>query len=170
MTDQSSAGGHCEQFWHGQGCPLFDVIHPAFLLPTTASVIIQGALKDGFGEAVVACDIPKACLNSCQKRFLWTNNGVDSPPRPVVGLVLQVEDAEKFPQTLGIDTLDPFFRIGKQGPCSTAIEEDGGDQRLIDIELACEAAAVLKMDFFAKELGQLLHCKYIFRPCKQRFV
>ena len=28
-----SAGGPCEQFWHGHGCPLFDVVHPAFPLP-----------------------------------------------------------------------------------------------------------------------------------------
>ena len=32
-----SAGSLCEQFWHEQGCPLFDVVHPAFPLPTTAS-------------------------------------------------------------------------------------------------------------------------------------
>ena len=24
------AGGPCEQFWHVQGCPLFDVVHSAF--------------------------------------------------------------------------------------------------------------------------------------------
>ena len=53
-----SAGGPCEQFWHGQGCPFFDVVCPAFPLPTTASPTLQGALKDGFGEAVVACDVP----------------------------------------------------------------------------------------------------------------
>ena len=29
-------GGPCEQFWQGQGCPLFDVVHPAFPLLTTA--------------------------------------------------------------------------------------------------------------------------------------
>ena len=30
-----SAGGPCEQFSHGQGCPLFDVVaHPPFPLPT----------------------------------------------------------------------------------------------------------------------------------------
>ena len=29
-----SAEGYCEQFWHGQGCPLFDVVHLAFPLPT----------------------------------------------------------------------------------------------------------------------------------------
>ena len=31
-----SAGGHCGQIWHGQGCPSFDVLHPASPLPTTA--------------------------------------------------------------------------------------------------------------------------------------
>ena len=70
MTDDSaeilfqsfSAGGPCEQFWHGQGCPLFDVVHAAFPLPTTASPTLQGAMKDGFGEAVVACDmLPEPC-------------------------------------------------------------------------------------------------------------
>ena len=29
----------------GQGCPLFDVVHP---VPTTASPTLQGALKEGF--------------------------------------------------------------------------------------------------------------------------
>ena len=49
-----SAEGPCEQFWHGQICPLFDVVHLAFPLPTTASPTLQGGSKDGFGEAVVA--------------------------------------------------------------------------------------------------------------------
>ena len=49
-----SAGGLCEQFWHGQGCPLFDDFHPTFPLPTTASPILPDALKDDFGEAVAA--------------------------------------------------------------------------------------------------------------------
>ena len=52
-----SAEGPCEQFWHGQECLLFDFVHPAFPLSTTASPTLQGALKDGFGEAVVACNI-----------------------------------------------------------------------------------------------------------------
>ena len=52
-----SARGHCEQFLHGQGCPFFDVVHPAFSLPASASPTLQGALKDGFGEAVVACEM-----------------------------------------------------------------------------------------------------------------
>ena len=56
-----SAGGPCLLFWHGQGCPLFDVDRPAFPLPTTASSTLQGTLRDGLGEAVVACDMSEPC-------------------------------------------------------------------------------------------------------------
>ena len=48
---------------------------------------------------------------------------------PVVGLVLQVGDAEKFSRPLALESLDPSLRISKQGPCLTAIEEDGGDKK-----------------------------------------
>ena len=73
----------------------------------------QGALKDGFGEAVVARDIPEPCkfpsLDSCQKRFLWAPKEVALASHPVVGLVLQVGNAKKFPQALGFESLDLFF-------------------------------------------------------------
>ena len=85
-----SAGGPCEQFWHRQGCPLFDVVHPAIPLLTKMSPTLQGALKDGFVEAVMECDMPKPykfpSLDSCQERFLWTYKGVDLAPYPVVVL------------------------------------------------------------------------------------
>ena len=62
---------------------------------------LQGAVKDGVGEAVVVRDMPEPCtfpsLGSCQKRFLWTRKEVDIAPHPVVGFVLQVGDVEKFP-------------------------------------------------------------------------
>ena len=65
-----SAGGHFEQFRHGQGCPLFDVVHPPFPLPITASPTLQSVLKDDFGGAVVACDMSESCqfpsLDRCQ--------------------------------------------------------------------------------------------------------
>ena len=51
----------------------------------------------------------------------------------VVGLALQVEDAEKFTQAFGFESLDPFFGVGKKGPCFTAIEQDGGDNRLAQL-------------------------------------
>ena len=65
------------------------------------SPTLNGALKNSSGEAVVACDMPEPwkflSLDNCQKRFLWTPNGVDLAPHPVVGLVLRVGDVEKFP-------------------------------------------------------------------------
>ena len=45
----------------GEGRPFFDVVHPALPLPTTALPTLQGAMKDGFGEAVVACDMADPC-------------------------------------------------------------------------------------------------------------
>ena len=98
---------------------LFDVVHPAFPLPTTASPTLQGALEDGLGEAVVAYDMPKQCKfpspDSCQKRFLWTHEEVDLAPHPVVGLVLQVGNVEKFPQAPEFESLDPFFQSQQAG-------------------------------------------------------
>ena len=56
-------------------------------------------MKDGFEEAVVACDMPDQCqcpsLDSCQKRFLWTHKELNFASHPAVGLVLQVGDTEK---------------------------------------------------------------------------
>ena len=46
-----------------------------------ASPAVQDALKAGFGEAVVVCDIPKPCKfpspDTCRKRFLWAHKEVD---------------------------------------------------------------------------------------------
>ena len=46
------------------------------------------------------CDMPKPYkfpfLDSCKKRFLQTHNEVDLALHPVVGLVLQVGNTEKF--------------------------------------------------------------------------
>ena len=80
----------------------------------------------------MACDIFKPCkfpsLDSCQKRFLRTHKEVDLALHPVIGLVLQVGNAEKFPQALVFESLDSFFGIGKQGPSFTTVQEDGGDK------------------------------------------
>ena len=125
-----------------------------------ASPILQGALKDGFGEAVVACDMSEPCkfpsLDSCRKRFLWTHKQVDLAPPPFVGLVLQVGDAEKFPQAYGFENLGPFFRVSTQGPCSIDIEEDGGGKRFVQLEFACEADDVAPPDPVLS--GHFCHC------------
>ena len=91
-------------------------------MPTTVPPILQDALKDGFTEAVVACDLPEPgklpSLDSCQKRFRWTHKGADLAPHPS-------RRCKEVPQALGIEKLDPFLRVSKQGPCFTAIEGDG---------------------------------------------
>ena len=119
-------------------------------MPTSVSFTSKAPLKDDFAEAVALRDMPEPrefpSLDSLQKRFLWTHKGVDLAPRPVVDLVLQVGDAEKFPQALGFESLCPFFRVSKESPCFTAIEEDGGEKRLGQLELACEADGVAPPD------------------------
>ena len=98
----------------------------------------------------MACDMPEPCkfpsLDSCQKRYQWTHKKVDLAPHPVVGLVLQAGDAEKFPRALGFKGLDPFLRDSKQSPCFTAMQEDGGDKRLVELGLTCEACGVVLPD------------------------
>ena len=93
----------------------------------------------------MACDMTEPCkfpsLDSCQKRFLLTHKEVDLALHPVVGLVLQVGDTEKCPHALGLESPDPFFKVSKQGRCFTAVE-NGGDKRLVELDLACKADSV----------------------------
>ena len=49
-------------------------------------------------------------------------------------LCSKVEDTKKFPQALGFESLDPFFRVSKQVLCFTAIGEDGCDKRLAELK------------------------------------
>ena len=107
----------------------------------------------------MTCNMPKSCkflLDSCQKRFLWIHKGADLVPHPVVGPVLQVVDTEKFPQGLGFESLDSFFRISKHGQHFTAIEEEGGDKRLVRLELSCQADGAVPPDLV--QLGHSCHC------------
>ena len=39
-----------------------------------------------------------------------------------------------------------FFRVSKQGPCFTAVEDDGDDKRLVELELARKADGVALPD------------------------
>ena len=67
----------------------------------------------------LACDMPKPCkfpsLDSCQKMFLWTHKEVDLASHPVIGLMLQVGDAEKFLRALGFKILDYIFQSWQAG-------------------------------------------------------
>ena len=61
-------------------------------------------------------------------------------------LPLLLKEVEKFPQALGLQALDPFLSISKQGPCFRAIDEDRGDKRLAELELARKANGVTPLD------------------------
>ena len=88
----------------------------------------------------MACEVPEPCKlhspYSYQKRFLRTHKEDDLAPHPVVYPVLLVGDTE-FPHAPGFQSLDPIFRVSKQGPRFTAEEEDGGDKSLVELVLAC---------------------------------
>ena len=96
------------------------------------SPTLQGALKGGFGEVVVAYDRSEPCKfpshDRCQERFLWTRKETDLAPHPVDGLMLQVGNAKKIPQALGFENLDPSLQ-SKQA-----------------LELACVADGVASPD------------------------
>ena len=73
-----------------------------------------------------------------KKMFLWIHKEVDLAPHPVVDLVLQVEVRRSFLRHLISKAWFLFFSQ-RAGPCFTAIEEDGGDKRFVELELACGA-------------------------------
>ena len=145
-----SAGGPCGQIWHRQGCPLFDIVHPAFPLPTTASPTLQGALKDGFGESVVACDMPKLCnllsLDSCQKRLLWTHKEVDLAPHPSYCSSAPSRRCGDVSSGTWFRKPVSFSSLSKQDPCFTAMQQNGGDKRLVELYLACKTEGAAPPD------------------------
>ena len=79
-------------------------------------------------------DKPEPCkfpsLDSCQKRFLWTPKDVDHARTQ--SLVLYYKQPRRCRDvssgTFCVRSLDPFYRVSKQGPCFTAVEEDGCDE------------------------------------------
>ena len=70
---------------------------------------------------------------------------VDLAQNPAFSLALNLEEV-KFPHALVFESLDPLFRVSKQGPSLAAIQEDGGDKRLVQLEPACEADGVAPPD------------------------
>ena len=67
------AGGYRKQFQREQGRRLFDVVRPAFPLPTMVSPTPRGGLKVGCGEPVT----PVTRLN--HSRFLWQQRRLLQP-------------------------------------------------------------------------------------------
>ena len=110
------------------------------------SPTLKTVLKDGFGEAVTVCYMPKPC-----KLFPMTvaRKGSCRPTRkltllytkPLV-LCSKQEVQRSFLRHLVSKAWILFFRVSKQGPCFTAIVEDGGNKRLGQLELARQVDGV----------------------------
>ena len=71
-----------------------------FPLPTKASTTVQSDQEDGFGETVLGQDMPGPCecrLLIVGREERWVHKEVDLAPHLVIGLVLEVGDADMFP-------------------------------------------------------------------------
>ena len=88
-----------------------------------------------------------------------------SCPAPSRWSCAPIGDVEKFPQALGFESLVPFFRVRKQGPCFTAVEEDGGDKSLVQLELIYKAD-----DVAPQESVKSGHCCRLLRQSWCRFL
>ena len=88
-------GGPREQFWHGQGCPLFDVLHPAFPLSPTPKRALR-TVSERLSWHVTCPKHASLSTDSCQKRFPWTHKEVDLSLHPVIDLELQGGETEKL--------------------------------------------------------------------------
>ena len=80
---------------------------------------------------------------------------VDLASHPFVGLVLQVRDANKFPHAFGFESPDPFFIVRKQGPCFTAVEGDGGDKKLLSLNLLAKLMVLHRQILFSLAIASI---------------
>ena len=119
-----------------------------FLSQTTASTTLYGALKDGFGEVVVPCGMAEPC-----RLLTVARRGSCGPTRKLILLRTQSlvlcskrEIRRGFLRHLVTKVWILFSRVSKQGPCSTAKEDDKGDKTLVQLGLTCEADGVAPPD------------------------
>ena len=94
---------------------------------------LQGALRGGFREAVLAPDINALTIGVFFSRQLPD----DFPVRLQGNGSCSTLSSWSCAQTRRY-SLDPFHRLSKQGSCLTAIKEDGDDKRLVQLEFVCE--------------------------------
>ena len=119
---------------------------------------LQGARKGGLERLSWLV----TCLNHAGFRlFTDARRGPCGPTwtfvllctQSLVSLVLQVGDAEKLPRTLGLDSLDPFLRVSKQGPCLTAAEENRDVKGLVELELILKLMVLLCQILFTTTIA-----------------
>ena len=65
-----SVGGHHEQFWYVKGCPVFEVVHTVFPLPTTRPTEICQCLTD-LHRITLLCDKFHVMINMAFNTSGW---------------------------------------------------------------------------------------------------
>ena len=100
------------------------------MMDNSAEILFQSFLQEALvSSSGIGRDVHSFVLSI--QHSSANHGGITHPPiclegwfdlalHPVVGLVIQVEDAKKFPQTLGFEGLDPFLRVSKYCSCFTA--------------------------------------------------
>ena len=121
-----SAGGRGEQFWHGQGCPLFelDVIHPALRLRPQHHVLSKVPWRMVLEKLLRRV----TCRNHASFRLLAVARCSCGPTRKSILFRTQwlvscskQEMRRSLLKAFGLEGLDPFLRVSEQGSCFTAI-------------------------------------------------
>ena len=119
-----SVGGHWEQFWRGQGCPLFNVSIQHFQCQPQYCTPSQVPWRTVLERLLWCVTCPNHAsfqlVTVAFKRFLWTHKEGDLARQPVIGLVLQVEDMESqqagpcCSQSLVLCSKWKIWRVNKQ--------------------------------------------------------
>ena len=87
------------------------------------------------------CELP--LLNSGEERFLLSHETFGFIPHIFIGLMLLVGDTKELSQAFTLKHLYPSFCLGKECPGLTPVEEDGDDQRSVELKLGPEADVTL---------------------------
>ena len=112
--------------------PTLFVVHPVFPMQITASPTLQGSLKMFFGEAVVARDMPNhTSLHLLTVARRGSCNG------PTWKLILLRT------QSLVLCSKQEMRRSVQQGPCLSAIGEDGVTEDFYSLHLLTKLMVLL---------------------------
>ena len=82
-------------------------------------------------------------LNSGEERFLSSHETFSFVLYIFIGLMLPVGDMKELSQAFICKCLYPSFCLSKECPGLTLIEEDGDDQRFVELELGLKADVTL---------------------------
>ena len=135
-----SRGGHHKKLWHRRRHSLSEVVHPAFPLKINVTHPPR-CCKGWFWKRLLWCI---TCPNHASFHlFIVARKGSAGPTKKFTPSHWSFPPSRRCGEVSSCksvsNTWTLFFRVSKQGPCLTAMEEDGEDKRSVQPELVCEA-------------------------------